>query len=122
MSLIITGASGQLGRRTAELLLEQVDPTSVVLVSRRPEELAALTARGAEVRHGDFEAPALLDAAFAGGARRSGSVASASRSTSMPSRRLFAPVSAPSPTRRFRTRRPTTPPPSSPTTARPRRT
>lgn len=69
MSLVITGAGGQLGRRTAELLLEQVEPESVVLVSRRPEELADLTARGATARHGDFDDPTSLSAAFAGGER-----------------------------------------------------
>ena len=69
MSLVITGASGQLGRRTAELLLEQVDPSTVVLVSRRPEELADLAARGAETRRGDFDDPASLVEAFAGGDR-----------------------------------------------------
>lgn len=69
MSLVITGASGQLGRRTAELLLDQVEPSTVVLVSRRPHELADLAARGAETRHGDFDDPAALAGAFAGGER-----------------------------------------------------
>ena len=69
MSLIITGASGHLGRRTAELLLDQVEPSTVVLVSRRPEELADLAARGAETRRGDFNDPASLLEAFAGGER-----------------------------------------------------
>ncbi len=69
MSLVISGAAGQLGRRTAELLLDQVDPGSVVLVSRRPEELADLTARGATARVGDFDDPTSLPEAFAGGER-----------------------------------------------------
>jgi NAD(P)H dehydrogenase (quinone) len=69
MSLVITGASGHLGRRTAELLLERVDPASVVLVTRRPETLADLAERGATVRAGDFDDPASLGAAFAGGDR-----------------------------------------------------
>lgn len=69
MSLVITGASGQLGRRTAELLLDKVEPSTVVLVSRRPEELADFAARGAETRHGDFDNPAPLAEAFAGGER-----------------------------------------------------
>lgn len=69
MSLVITGAGGQLGRRTAELLLDQVDPHDVVLVSRRPHELADLAARGAETRQGDFDDPASLKGAFAGGER-----------------------------------------------------
>jgi len=69
MSLVITGAGGQLGRRTAQLLLDQVEPGSVVLVSRRPEELADLAARGASTRRGDFDDPASLAEAFAGGER-----------------------------------------------------
>ena len=69
MSLVITGASGHLGRRTAELLLDQVEPSKVVLVSRRPEEIADLATRGAETRRGDFDDPASLAEAFAGGDR-----------------------------------------------------
>ena len=68
MSLIITGASGKLGRRTAELLLDTdgVDAADVVLVTRSPGKLADLAARGAQVRYGDFADPAALTAAFAG--------------------------------------------------------
>ena len=66
MSIAITGASGQLGRLTAEALLEKVDPSEVVLVTRTPDALADLAERGADVRAGDFSAPASLSAAFAG--------------------------------------------------------
>jgi NAD(P)H dehydrogenase (quinone) len=69
MSLVITGAAGHLGRRTAELLLDRIEPAAVVLVSRRPGDLSDLAARGADVRAGDFDDPASLDAAFAGGER-----------------------------------------------------
>jgi NAD(P)H dehydrogenase (quinone) len=71
MSLIITGASGELGRRTAELLLETggVDPADVVLVTRSPGKLAGLATRGAQVRRGDFDDPATLPGAFAGATR-----------------------------------------------------
>jgi len=71
MSLIITGASGHLGRRTAEILLETegVDAASVVLVTRHPAKLEDLAARGATVRAGDFDDPSTLDAAFAGATR-----------------------------------------------------
>ncbi|MCW2986281.1 MAG: NmrA family transcriptional regulator [Conexibacter sp.] len=71
MSLIITGASGHLGRRTAELLLdtEGVDASSVVLVTRDPSQLDDLAARGADVRRGDFTDPASLTTAFAGAGR-----------------------------------------------------
>jgi NAD(P)H dehydrogenase (quinone) len=66
MSVAVTGASGQLGRRVAELLLDRLEPQEVVLVTRRPEALADLAARGADVRHGDFDDPAGLTAALAG--------------------------------------------------------
>jgi NAD(P)H dehydrogenase (quinone) len=69
MSLVLTGASGQLARRTAELLLERVDPSEIVLVTRSPEALSAFAERGVEVRRGDFDDPASLVEAFAGGER-----------------------------------------------------
>jgi NAD(P)H dehydrogenase (quinone) len=69
MSYVITGAAGNLGRRTAELMLERVDPTELVLVTRRPDELADLAGRGAEVRRADFDSPETLAPAFAGGER-----------------------------------------------------
>jgi NAD(P)H dehydrogenase (quinone) len=71
MSLVITGASGHLGRRTAELLLDRqdLDPAGVVLVTRTPAALDDLAARGATVRAGDFDDPSSLTDAFAGGER-----------------------------------------------------
>jgi NAD(P)H dehydrogenase (quinone) len=71
MSLVITGASGNLGRRTAELLLdtEGVDAADVVLITRNAAALDDLAARGATVRQGDFREPATLPAAFAGARR-----------------------------------------------------
>jgi NAD(P)H dehydrogenase (quinone) len=64
MSIVITGASGKLGRRVAEYVLER--ESDVVLVTRTPEKLAGL---GGQVRYGDFGDPASLEAAFAGGER-----------------------------------------------------
>jgi NAD(P)H dehydrogenase (quinone) len=69
MSYVITGASGTLGRATAEHMLEHVDPGELVLVTRRPDGLADLAARGAEVRRGDFDEAGSLADAFAGGER-----------------------------------------------------
>lgn len=70
MSLVVTGASGHLGRRVAELLLDGgTPPAELVLVTRSPDRLADLAARGAQVRAGDFDDPASLAAAFAGGSR-----------------------------------------------------
>ena len=69
MSVIVTGASGQLGRLVAEELLERVEPGELVLVTRHPDALEHLVARGATVRHGDFDEPDSLADAFAGGER-----------------------------------------------------
>jgi NAD(P)H dehydrogenase (quinone) len=66
MTVALTGASGNLGRAVAEGLLDALDPQDVVLITRTPDKLADLAARGADVRHGDFDDPASLGAAFAG--------------------------------------------------------
>ena len=68
MTTVITGASGQLGRRVAESLLTEhgVAPADLVLVTRSPDKLADLAAQGAQVRHGDFDDRASLDSAFVG--------------------------------------------------------
>jgi NAD(P)H dehydrogenase (quinone) len=68
LTTVITGASGQLGRRVTELLTTEhgVAPADLVLVTRSPEKLAGLAPDGAQVRHGDFEDPASLESAFAG--------------------------------------------------------
>jgi NAD(P)H dehydrogenase (quinone) len=67
MSIVITGASGHLGRSTAELVLGRVPAGEVVLTTRHPEELSDLAERGAEVREADFESPETLVGAFEGG-------------------------------------------------------
>jgi NAD(P)H dehydrogenase (quinone) len=69
MSIVITGASGHFGRRAAELLLEKLPAGDLILVTRKPESLADFSARGAQVRRGDFDDPASLGAAFAGAER-----------------------------------------------------
>jgi NAD(P)H dehydrogenase (quinone) len=64
--LMITGASGQLGRRTVELLRERVDASQIVALSRTPEKLADL---GVATRAADFSDPAGLLRAFDGAER-----------------------------------------------------
>lgn len=66
--LLVSGASGQLGRRVVELLLE-ANAGPVIALTRSPEKLADLAARGVEVRRADFADPASLDQAFAGATR-----------------------------------------------------
>jgi NAD(P)H dehydrogenase (quinone) len=69
MSVIVTGAAGHVGRLVTEELLERLPPEDLVLVTRRPKALRQLSARGIEVRYGDFDHPATLSDAFAGGRR-----------------------------------------------------
>jgi NAD(P)H dehydrogenase (quinone) len=64
MTCAVTGASGNLAGLVARSLLDAVDPSEVVLVSRRPEALSHFA--GADLRLGDFAAPETLPAAFAG--------------------------------------------------------
>jgi NAD(P)H dehydrogenase (quinone) len=66
MTIAITGAAGQLGRLTAQLVLERAPADEVVLVTRRPDAIADLADAGATVRHGDFDEPESLPGAFAG--------------------------------------------------------
>ncbi len=66
MTIAITGASGHLGRATADFLLKVVDPREIVLITRQPEVLRDLAHRGVEVRRGDFTDPSTLATAFAG--------------------------------------------------------
>jgi NAD(P)H dehydrogenase (quinone) len=69
MSIVVTGASGKLARLVTDFLLERVEPSELILVTRTPEALDQAAEWGAEVRRGDFADPASLPAAFAGGER-----------------------------------------------------
>lgn len=67
MTLLVTGASGHLGRLVVEALLERGTPAAeVVAIARNPESLADLAARGVVVHRADYTDPASLDAAIAG--------------------------------------------------------
>jgi NAD(P)H dehydrogenase (quinone) len=79
MRVIATGASGKLGRLVAESLMGRIAPSELVLVTRHPEALRELGARGADVRYGDFDDPASLPIAFAGDAAYCSSVPIRSR-------------------------------------------
>jgi NAD(P)H dehydrogenase (quinone) len=67
-TILITGASGQLGRRVIHHLLERrhVPPAQIIAATRSPEALADLAARGVAVRRADFDDQTSLINAFAG--------------------------------------------------------
>jgi len=67
--IIVSGASGAFGGAAAELLVQTCAPEDVVLLSRRPDKLQHFAERGADVRRADFDDPAGLPAAMAGGER-----------------------------------------------------
>lgn len=70
MSIVVTGATGQLGRHVVESLLARgTDPGEVVATGRSVERLDDLAARGVVVRRADFDEPATLTDAFAGAER-----------------------------------------------------
>ncbi len=64
--IVVTGASGKLGRLVVEQLLKKVPAKEIVAAVRQPAKVADLAARGVQVRQADYEQPATLDAAFAG--------------------------------------------------------
>jgi NAD(P)H dehydrogenase (quinone) len=70
MTIVVTGATGHLGRFTVESLLERGVPAAeVVATGRSVDKLADLAARGVTVRHADYTDPASLKEAFAGADR-----------------------------------------------------
>jgi NAD(P)H dehydrogenase (quinone) len=69
MRVVVSGASGQLGRLVAEQLLGRLAPEEVILVTRTPEALSEFAALGSDVRYGDFNEPTSLEDAFSGGDR-----------------------------------------------------
>jgi NAD(P)H dehydrogenase (quinone) len=59
-TLLVTGASGNLGRRAVELLLE-AKAGKIIAGTRNPSKIADLAAKGAETRKVDFDDPALAE-------------------------------------------------------------
>ena len=70
MSLVVTGATGHLGRLVVENLLESGVPAGdIVAGGRRVEAIADLERRGVDVRHLDYADPASIKAALDGAER-----------------------------------------------------
>lgn len=67
MSIVITGATGQLGNLVIKHLLDRKVPANqIVAVARNVEKASALADLGIEVRHGDYNDRESLEKAFAG--------------------------------------------------------
>lgn len=64
--IVVSGASGNLGRKITDQLLERMAPTELTLVTRSPQSLAERGIQGVTVHAGDYNDPAALDAAYAG--------------------------------------------------------
>ncbi len=64
--IVITGASGQLGRLVIEALLQQLPANEIVAAVRSPDKVSDLAARGVQVRVADYVKPETLSTAFAG--------------------------------------------------------
>ncbi|OLZ69143.1 MULTISPECIES: SDR family oxidoreductase [Streptomyces] len=69
MSIVVTAATGALGRLVVEELLARVPADRVAVVVRNEEKAADLAARGIEVRVADYDDPAALAGAFRPGDR-----------------------------------------------------
>lgn len=64
--IVVTGATGKLGGRVVEELLARLPADQVGASVRDLVKAAALARRGVRVRHGDFDDPGSLAAAFEG--------------------------------------------------------
>lgn len=64
--IVVTGASGQLGRLVIQGLLRKMPAETIVAAVRNPERVSDLAARGVQVRQADYDQPASLEKAFEG--------------------------------------------------------
>ena len=64
--IVVTGATGQLGRGVVEALLARLPAGDIAVSVRDPAKSADVAERGVQVRRGDFADPTSLGAAFEG--------------------------------------------------------
>lgn len=64
--ILVTGASGQLGRLVLEELLQHLPASQLAAGARTPERIADLQARGVDTRSLDYAQPETLEQAFQG--------------------------------------------------------
>ncbi len=64
--IVVTGATGQLGKLVVEELLKTVPASEIVAAVRDPQKAQDMVSRGVQVRQADYSKPESLAAAFAG--------------------------------------------------------
>lgn len=69
MSIVVTGATGHLGRHVVEQLLEKVPAEQITAVVRDADKAADLAARGVRIATADYNTPASFDGLFTAGDR-----------------------------------------------------
>ncbi|WP_262063706.1 NAD(P)H-binding protein [Streptomyces sp. STR69] len=67
MSIVVTGATGHLGRHVVEQLLEKVPADQITAVVRTPEKAADFAERGVKIAVADYNTPETFDSVFAAG-------------------------------------------------------
>ncbi len=67
MSIVVTGATGNLGRHVVEQLLEKVPAEQITAVVRSADKGADFAARGVKIALADYNDPASFDGLFAAG-------------------------------------------------------
>ncbi|MFC5202268.1 SDR family oxidoreductase [Streptomyces kaempferi] len=67
MSIVVTGATGHLGRHVVEGLLERVPADRITAVVRDPEKAAGFAARGVRIAVADYNRPETFGTLFSAG-------------------------------------------------------
>lgn len=67
MSIVVTGATGQLGRHVVNQLLEKVPAEQITAVVRDEAKAADFAAKGVKIAVADYNAPETFDGLFAAG-------------------------------------------------------
>lgn len=67
--IVVSGATGELGRLVIDALLERAPSSEIAVAVRNPGRAEGFAARGVLVRHADYDEPSSLRSAFTGADR-----------------------------------------------------